>query len=29
VEIDSEDNSVKIYLKDINGDILVQGSISI
>jgi hypothetical protein len=29
VEIDSEDNSVKIYLKDIKGDILVQGSINI
>jgi alkaline phosphatase D len=29
VEIDSEDNSVKIYLKDIKGDILVQGSIKI
>jgi alkaline phosphatase D len=29
VEIDSEDNLVKIFLKDINGDILVQGSINI
>jgi len=29
VEIDSEDNLVKIFLKDINGDILVQGSIKI
>ena len=29
VEINSEDNLVKIFLKDINGDILVQGSIKI
>ena len=29
VEIDSEHNLVKILLKDLNGDILVQGSINI
>ena len=29
VEIDSEESSVQIYLKDIKGDILVQGSINI